>query len=147
MKNELNEKQKQFCLEYLKDFNATRAYKKIYWVSDETARPNASRLLTNDNIQEYLASKAQKKVEEAEVWVDYVLKNLHEIVEIWMWRQKIELEKGKAKKVFDLNNANSALEKLWKYHKMYTDKIEQQWNLNIEIISYKDYPDDEWADN
>ena len=89
MKNELNEKQKQFCLEYLKDFNATRAYKKIYWVSDETARPNASRLLTNDNIQEYLASKAQKKVEEAEVWVDYVLKNLHEIVEIWMWRQKI----------------------------------------------------------
>ena len=143
MKNELNEKQKQFCLEYLKDFNATRAYKKIYWVSDETARPNASRLLTNDNIQEYLASKAQKKVEEAEVWVDYVLKNLHEIVEIWMWRQKIELEKGKAKKVFDLKNANSALEKLWKYHKMYTDRVENDWDVTFRIMSFRTKPE-EW---
>lgn len=143
MKNELNEKQKQFCLEYLKDFNATRAYKKIYWVSDETARPNASRLLTNDNIQEYLASKAQKKVEEAEVWVDYVLKNLHEIVEIWMWRQKIELEKWKPKKVFDLKNANSALEKLWKYHKMYTDRVENDWDVTFRIMSFRTKPE-EW---
>ena len=142
MREELNEKQKQFCLEYLKDFNATRAYKKIYWWTDNSIRANASRLLTNDNIQKYLADKAQKKVEEAEVWVDYVLKNLHEIVEIWMWRQKIELEEWKEKKVFDLKNANSALEKLWKYHKMYTDRVEQDGNLNIEIISYKDYPDD-----
>lgn len=142
MKNELNEKQKQFCLEYLKDFNATRAYKKVYWVSDDTARANWSRLLANANISEYLASKAEKKVEEAEVWVDYVLKNLHEIVEIWMWRQEVELEEGNPKKVFDLKNANSALEKLWKYHKMYTDKVEQEWNINVEIISYKDYPDD-----
>ena len=143
MKNELNEKQKQFCLEYLKDFNATRAYKKIYWVSDETARPNASRLLTNDNIQEYLASKAQKKVEEAEVWVDYVLKNLHEIVEIWMCRQKIELEKWKPKKVFDLKNANSALEKLWKYHKMYTDRVENDWDVTFRIMSFRTKPE-EW---
>ncbi|MBP5427233.1 MAG: terminase small subunit [Clostridiales bacterium] len=30
MKNELNEKQKMFCLEYLKDFNATRAYREVY---------------------------------------------------------------------------------------------------------------------
>lgn len=142
MKKGLTQKQKQFCLEYLKDFNATRAYKKIYWSSDNVARANGSRLLANANISEYLASKAQKKVEEAEVWVDYVLKNLHEIVEIWMWRQKIELEEWKKKKVFDLKNANSALEKLWKYHKMYTDKVEQEWNINVEIISYKDYPDD-----
>ncbi|MBO7713395.1 MAG: terminase small subunit [Methanobrevibacter sp.] len=30
MKKELNEKQKLFCLEYLKDFNGTRAYKTVY---------------------------------------------------------------------------------------------------------------------
>lgn len=136
MKNELNEKQKQFCLEYLKDFNATRAYKEIYWVSDDTARANWSRLLANANISEYLASKAEKKVEEAEVWVDYVLKNLHEIVEIWMWRQEVELEKGKVKKVFDLKNANSALEKLWKYHKMYTDRVENDWDVVFRVVSY-----------
>lgn len=147
MKNELNEKQKQFCLEYLKDFNATRAYKKIYWWTDNSVRANASRLLTNDNIQEYLADKAQKKVEKAEMWVEYVLEKLQQVIKIWMWEQEVELEEWKPKKVLDLSNVNSALEKLWKYHKMYTDKIEQQWNLNIEIISYKDYPDDEWAEN
>ena len=141
MKNELNEKQKQFCLEYLKDFNATRAYKKIYWVSDDTARANWSRLLANANISDYLASKVERKVEKAEVWVDYVLDNLHQIVEIWMWRQPVNLN-WEEKEVFDLKNVNSALEKLWKYHKMYNDRVEQDWNLNIEIISYKDYPDD-----
>jgi len=139
MKEELNEKQKLFCVEYLKDFNGTRAYKKVYWWTDESCRSAASRLLTNDNVQDYLASKVEKKVEKAEVWVDYVLDNLHQIVEIWMWRQDIELEKGKKKKVFDMKNVNSALEKLWKYHKMYTDRVEQDGNLNINIVSYKQW--------
>lgn len=136
MKNELNEKQKMFCLEYLKDFNATRAYKKVYWSSDNVARANGSRLLANADIQEYLWSKVEKKVEKAEVWVDYVLDNLHQIVEIWMWRQPVNLN-WQEKEVFDLKNANSALEKLWKYHKMYTEKIEQDGSLNINIVSYK----------
>lgn len=136
MKNELNEKQKMFCLEYLKDFNATRAYKKVYLSSDNVARANGSRLLANADIQEYLWSKVEKKVEKAEVWVDYVLDNLHQIVEIWMWRQPVNLN-WQEKEVFDLKNANSALEKLWKYHKMYTEKIEQDGSLNINIVSYK----------
>ena len=136
MKEELNEKQKMFCLEYLKDFNATRAYKKVYWTTDKTANVNWSRLLVNANIQNYLAEKAQKKVEKLEVWVDYVLDNLHQIVEIWMWRQPVNLN-WQEKEVFDLKNVNSALEKLWKYHKMYTEKIEQEWDLNINVISYK----------
>ena len=38
---ELNEKQKLFCLEYLKDFNASRAYKTVYKVeNDDTAKTN-----------------------------------------------------------------------------------------------------------
>ena len=135
-KKELNEKQKMFCLEYLKDFNATRAYREVYWVSQNTAKVNGCKLLTNTNIQEFLWSKVEKKVEKAEVWVDYVLDNLHQIVEIWMWRQPVNLN-WQEKEVFDLKNVNSALEKLWKYHKMYTEKIEQEWDLNINIVSYK----------
>ena len=136
MKEELTQKQKMFCLEYLKDFNATRAYKKVYWVSDKTANTNWPRMLVNACIQKYLAEKTEKKVEKAEVWVDYVLDNLHQIVEIWMWRQPVNLN-WQEKEVFDLKNVNSALEKLWKYHKMYTEKIEQEWDLNINIVSYK----------
>lgn len=136
MKEELTQKQKMFCLEYLKDFNATRAYKKVYWVSDKTANTNWPRLLVNACIQKYLAGETEKKVEKAEMWVDYVLDNLHQIVEIWMWRQTVNIN-WEEKEVFDLKNVNSALEKLWKYHKMYTEKIEQEWDLNINIVSYK----------
>lgn len=137
MKRELNEKQKLFCLEYLKDFNGSRAYKTVYWGSDNVAKVNASRLLTNANVQNYLWSKAQKRVEKAEMWVDYVLEKLQQVIKIWMWEQEVELEKWKKKKVLDLSNVNSALEKLWKYHKMYTDKVEQDGSLSINIISYK----------
>ena len=137
MKKELNEKQKMFCLEYLKDFNASRAYKKVYWWTDKTCRTNGCKLLTNANIQQYLWAKAEKKVEKVWVWVEYVLEKLQQVINIWMWEQEVELEEWKPKKVLDLSNVNSALEKLWKYHKMYTDKIEQEWDLNINIVSYK----------
>lgn len=140
-KEKLTEKQKLFCLEYLKSFNATDAYKKIYWVSDKTANKAWPRLLVKDGIQEFLWSKAEKKVEKLDVWVDYVLKNLQEIVEIWMWRKEIEL-KGNKQKIYDLKNVNSALEKLGKYHKMYIDKVEQDATVQIKVVSYKD--NEEW---
>ena len=133
---DLTQKQKMFCLEYLKSFNWTEAYKKVYWWTDTTARVNASKLLTKTNVQEFLWSKVEKKVEKLDVWVESVLQNLQEIVEIGMGRQEIEL-KGKPQKIYDLKNVNSALEKLWKYHKMYIDKVESDTSLNINIISYK----------
>ena len=136
MKEELNEKQKLFCLEYLKSFNATDAYRKVYWVSDKVANANWPRLLVNASIQNYLAWKVERKVEKLDVWVDYVLENLRNIVEIWSWR--VEVEKNwKKQRILDFANVNSALEKLWKYNKMYTDKVEQDGTLNINIVSYK----------
>lgn len=137
MKKELNEKQKMFCLEYLKTFNATASYKKVYWVSQKTAEALWPKLLGNIRVSEYLSEKAQKKVEKLDVWVDYVLENLRNVVEIWSWRKTVELEEWKEKKVLDLSNVNSALEKLWKYNSMYTEKIQQDGNLSINIVSYK----------
>ena len=62
MAHELTEKQKRFCDEYLIDFNATRAYKTVYYTckKDDTARANSSRLLTKANIQEYIQNKVQE---------------------------------------------------------------------------------------
>ena len=136
MKEELNEKQKLFCLEYLKDFNATRAYQKVYWVSDKVANASWPRLLVNGSIQKFLASKVERKVEKLDVWVDYVLENLRNIVEIWSWRVEVE-KNGKKQRILDLSNANSAYEKLWKYNKLFTDRVEQDGTLNINIVSYK----------
>ena len=136
MKEELNEKQKLFCLEYLKDFNWTRAYQKVYWWTSDSARRQASRLLTKVHIQEYLWSKVEKKVEKLDVWVDYVLNWLREIAEIWMGRKEVE-KNWKRQRILDLSNANSAYEKLWKYNKLFTDRVEQDGTLQINIVSYK----------
>ena len=52
---ELTEKQKRFCAEYLKDFNATDAYVRAgYKSSRSSARTLGSNLLANVNIQAYL---------------------------------------------------------------------------------------------
>ena len=58
----MTEKQKRFCEEYLIDCNATRAYKAAYpnIKKDETARTNASRLLTNANIKKYIEDTLEK---------------------------------------------------------------------------------------
>ena len=136
MKKELNEKQKMFCLEYLKDFNASRAYKKVYWWTDNSAWVCWFKLLKNAKIQEYLWSKAEKKMDKLDVWVDFVLSWLKEIALIWMWKQKV-MKNWKEQYILDLSNANSAYEKLWKYNKLFTDKVEQSGDLNINIVSYK----------
>ena len=136
MKKGLNEKQKMFCLEYLKDFNWTRAYKQVYWWTDDSARRQASRLLTNVHIQDFLWSRVEKKMDKLDVWVDFVLSWLKEIALIWMWKQKV-MKNWKEQYILDLSNANSAYEKLWKYNKLFTDRVEQDGNLNINIVSYK----------
>jgi len=51
---ELNENHKYFCHEYTLDWNATRAYQKVYNSSYEVAMASGCRLLRNDKIQEYI---------------------------------------------------------------------------------------------
>lgn len=53
--DQLTDKQRLFCDEYLKDFNATRAYKSVYGgVKQHSAETAASRLLKNDEVQSYI---------------------------------------------------------------------------------------------
>ena len=49
---ELTEKQRLFCVYYVRSFNATKAYRKAYGCDEYTARVNASRMLTNANIRD-----------------------------------------------------------------------------------------------
>lgn len=77
----MNERQEIFIREYLKDFNGTRAYKIAYpsCKKDETARVNASKLLTNTNIQEAIQKQANKQLEKIEIDVNDILKELKAI--------------------------------------------------------------------
>lgn len=155
MKKELNEKQKLFCLEYLKDFNGTRAYKTVYWWSDESARRQASRLLTKVHIQDFLKSRTDDITWKLWLSVEWVLQNLKEVSDRCMQKAPVLTKKWEQVKEYVINEdweevladvwkfdsawANSALEKIWKYFKMFTDKVEQSGDLNINIVSYKSW--------
>lgn len=58
----LTEKQKIFCDEYLKDLNATRAYKVAYTniKKNEVAASAAARLLRNVNVQPYIDKRLEE---------------------------------------------------------------------------------------
>lgn len=61
--SDLNEKQKRFCFLFTKYNNATRAYREAYECDYNTARTNASILLTKPNIQTEI--KHQQAIEYA----------------------------------------------------------------------------------
>ncbi|SHJ12750.1 terminase small subunit [Clostridium magnum] len=48
---DLNDKQKLFCIYYIKCFNATKAYQKVYECDYASAVANGSRLIANDNVK------------------------------------------------------------------------------------------------
>ncbi|MBG9653722.1 terminase small subunit [Cytobacillus firmus] len=51
---ELTDKQRFFAMYYVKYFNATKAYQKVYGCDYMTAKANGSRMLTNANLVEYI---------------------------------------------------------------------------------------------
>ncbi|ELC8400405.1 terminase small subunit [Clostridium perfringens] len=59
---ELTDKQRLFCIYYIKYFNATKAYQKAYGCSYETALVNGPRLLGNARIQEEVQSLKEGKL-------------------------------------------------------------------------------------
>lgn len=59
---ELTDKQRLFCIYYIKRFNATKAYQKAYGCSYETALVNGSRLLGNARIQEEIQDLKEGKL-------------------------------------------------------------------------------------
>ena len=115
--NELNEKQKIFVSEYLKDFNGTRAYKAAYGVENETtAKSGASRLLTFDYIQAAIREKANKQLDEIDVDVAYIINGIKEVTE----RCKTPDIDGK----IDASNSLKGFELLGKYKNIFKENVD-----------------------
>ena len=66
-------KQKIFCLEYLRDFNATRAAKAAGY-SDKTAHATGSENLRKPQIQDFLSRVMSGKLQALDLEVDTVLR-------------------------------------------------------------------------
>lgn len=60
--SELTDKQRLFCMFYIKSFNATKAYQKAYGVSYESAMTAGSRLLKNVKVKEEIRNLKQGRM-------------------------------------------------------------------------------------
>ena len=112
-KKDLSEKQKKFCREYLKHFNASTAAISAGY-SRKTARQSGYQLLTNIYIQTYLANLINKQAEKAELSVEWIIKELKQLYE----RCQSSLSSPGA-----IAGATKQLELLGKHLAMFTDKI------------------------
>lgn len=143
----LTDKQKKFAEEYIKDLNATRAYKVAYpkVKSDRAATSAGARLLTNVNIRKYIDELLEEikssKVADAQEVMEYltsVMRREHaEYVPIKITEEKTEYvpdlngtmrkhsHKEETVQIIQvpakLSDANKAAELLGKRYALFTD--------------------------
>lgn len=158
----MTEKQKRFCDEYLIDLNATQAAIRAGY-SKKTARAIANENLTKPYIKEYIEKRMIEKEKELIADQDEVMKYLSAV----MRREKTESvvvtlskeqstyvpdEKGTMRKqtvkediaqVVEiparLSDANKAAELLGKRYGLYTDKVETDIDMELNItVDYGD---------
>lgn len=74
----LTKSRKRFADEYLVDLNGTRAYKVAYpnIKNDETAATNASRLLRDAKVKEYIDKRIKDREKRTEITQDMVVREL-----------------------------------------------------------------------
>ena len=74
---ELTDKQRLFCVHYIRSFNATKAYQKAYGCSYENAMQNGNRMLRNDKVKEEILRLKQERLNreflsEADIFQKYM---------------------------------------------------------------------------
>lgn len=135
----LNAKHILFINDYMISHNATESYKKVYGCSDDAARKNGSRLLTNDDIRaeiERIQAKVNAKVEkDTGISVQWVIDSFKTIAERCMQAEAhaYDLEGNVTEWRFDSSGANKAVESIGKYLGMFKEKVEHSGNVTLTI--------------
>lgn len=111
----MNPKQRAFAVEYLKDHNATKAAERAGY-SKKTAYSQGARLLKHAEICKFLETKVAK----AGMTADEVLNTLAGIAR--------EGEKD--------SDRIAAAGLIGKYHKLFTDKVEQSGEVTVRVVTY-----------
>ena len=139
--NKLTEKQKRFCDEYIKDLNATRAYKAAYpnIKKDNTAKSAGSRLLTNVNVRSYVDEQLKKIEDKSIADAKEVMKYLTKIMRNEEKEEVVVVEgEGEGcssarivKKDISAKDRNKAAELLGKRYRLFVDKVEQKVDATV----------------
>ena len=129
----LNEKQKQFCEEYIIDLNGTQAAIRAGY-SEKTANRIASELLTKLDIQEYICKLKNKRSERVKYSQDELMRDILEVKNRCMQASPVLDKEGNETGVwkFDSNGANKALDMLAKHVGFYeTDNKQKAFNISV----------------
>ena len=126
MLNDINltDKQLLFATEYIKTANATQAALKAGY-SENSARQQGSRLLSNANVSQYIQQHMEQKNNNTIATADEVLQYLTRVMN------------GEEKDAFGLdvsvNDRTKAAELLGKRHMLFTDKVKLDAEIEIDI--------------
>lgn len=140
----MTDKQRKFADEYLIDCNATRAYKAAYphIKSDDAARANASRLLTNANIKDYIQEQLDKISSEKIADATEVLKYLTSVMRGEFTEEVVVVEGNgdgfssavTVDKDVGAKERLKAAELLGKRYGLFTDKVNVEGSAKVVIV-------------
>ena len=129
----LNEKQKQFCEEYIIDLNGTQAAIRAGY-SKKTANEQAAQLLAKLSIQEYICELKNKRSERVKYSQDELMRDILEVKNRCMQANPVLDKEGNETGIwkFDSNGANKALDMLAKHVGFYeTDNKQKAFNISV----------------
>jgi phage terminase small subunit len=140
----LTDKQKAFCDYYIETLNATESYKKAgYKVkNDNTAAVNANRLLRNAKIKSYIDKRLKEiendRIADAKEVMEYLTAvmrgEVEEEVVVVESTGDYTSEARKIKKQVSVKERNKAAELLGKRYALFTDKVNIDGNVGVQII-------------
>ena len=117
----LNEKQKRFAQEYLKDPNATQAAKRAGY-SEKTAYSQGQRLLKHAEVAEAISKAVEKRAAKAEIDADGLLK---EVIDLYR----------DCRNSNDRAVARSTAELIGKLLGLLGNKVEVEYSGTVEVVS------------
>ena len=139
-------KQQRFCDEYLIDLNATQAAIRAGY-SEKYANTNASKLLQITTIKDFIAKRMAEKESELIADQDEVLKYLTSVMRGQTQAEVVVVENigdymsqaRTMQKAPDEKERLKAAELLGKRYGLYTDRVEQQVDMDLNItVDYGD---------
>jgi phage terminase small subunit len=131
-----NPKRERYCQEYVIDLNATQAAIRAGY-SENTARQQGQRLLTNGDIQLRIAYLISQRNERTEIDQDWVIYRLKEVVERCMQVIPVLDREGNStgEYRFDSSGANKALDCLAKFTGVYEKDNRQKGQVLSEPVT------------